>query len=70
MADPREVIDTYIESDPVPIEDLHRELALHMHGSYLANRRDMRKLIVFLQAASVLLAAEVVLWIIAIAMVS
>jgi hypothetical protein len=65
------VIDTYIESvDPTPIQELHRELSLHMHRSYLKNRKGIRKLIVFLQAASVLLAAEVVLWIVAIAMAS
>jgi len=70
-ADPRDVIDTYIESfEPAPIEDLHRELSLHMHGSYLENRKGIWKLIVFLQTASVLLAVEVVLWLIAIATAS
>jgi len=71
IVDPREVIDTYIEpADPAPIAELHRELSLHMHGSYLENREGIRKLIVFLQVASVLFAIEVVLWIIAIAMAS
>lgn len=71
IVDPRDVIDTYIESvDPASIEELHRELSLHMHGSYLENRGGIRKLIVFLQVASVLFATEVVLWIVAIAMAS
>ena len=70
-ADLRDVIDTYIESaEPAPIEDLHRELSLHMRGSHLENRKGIRKLIVLLQVASVLLAVEVVLWIVAIAMAS
>jgi hypothetical protein len=65
----RGVITTYVESaEPAPIEDLHQELSLHMHSSYLTNRRDLAKLVVLLQVASVLLAVEVVLWIIAIAM--
>ena len=66
---PRDVIKGYIESaEPVSIEELHRELALHMRGSYLDNREGLRRLIVLFQVASVLLAVEVSLWIIAIAM--
>jgi hypothetical protein len=68
---PRDVIKGYIESaEPVSIEELHRELALHMRSSYLDNREGLRRLIVFFQAASVLLAVEVSLWIIAMAMAS
>jgi hypothetical protein len=68
-ANPRDVIKGYIESaEPVSIEELHRELAFHMRGSYLGNREDLRKLIVFFQVASVLLAVEVSFWIVAIAM--
>lgn len=70
-ANPRDVIKGYIESpDPVSIEELHRELALHMRGSYLDNREGLRRLIVLFQVASVLLAVEVSLWIITIAMAS
>jgi hypothetical protein len=37
---PRDVIKGYIESvEPVSIEELHRELALHMRGSYLETAR-------------------------------
>jgi hypothetical protein len=65
-ASPRAVVDTYVESpEPASIEDLHRELSLHMHDSYLRNRVELRKLIVFLQVASVSLALEVLLWTIA-----
>jgi len=68
---PQDVIVTYIEStERASVEDLHRELSLHMHDSYLDNLEDQEKLVVFLQIASVLLAVEVVLWIIAIAMSS
>jgi hypothetical protein len=39
-ANPRDLIETYIESEqPTPIEDLHRDLSLHMSDSYLENRR-------------------------------
>lgn len=69
MATPRDVIGTYIESaKPAPTGGLYRELSLHMHGSYLENSKGLRKLVVFLQVASVSLTLEVVLWIVAIAM--
>lgn len=65
---PHDVIRTYIESaEPATIEELHRELSIHMNGSYLENSKGLRKLVVFLQIANVLLVVEVVLWIVAIA---
>jgi hypothetical protein len=70
-ADPYGVIKTYIEStEPAPIEELHRELSFHMRGSYLENSKGLRKLVVFLQIASLLLTVEVMHWIISIALVS
>jgi hypothetical protein len=67
-ANPRDVIQTYIEADePAPIEELHRDLSLHMHNSYLENREGLEHLSVFFQVASGLLTVEVVLWILAIA---
>lgn len=70
MVNPHDMIATYIESaEPVSIEKLHRELSIHMNGSYLDNRDGFRKLVVFFQTASVLLAVEVGLWIVAIAMI-
>jgi hypothetical protein len=67
-ADPLGVIESYIDAaEPVRSEHLHRDLALDMQGSYLENRIELEKLVVFFQVANVLLAVEVVLWIIAIA---
>jgi hypothetical protein len=67
-ANPRDVIQTYIEAtEPAPIEELHRDLSLHMHNSYAENRRGLEQLAIFFQIASALLTLEVILWIIAIA---
>lgn len=67
-ANPRDVIQTYIESEePAPIDELHRDLSLHMHNSYSENRKGLEQLALFFQVACGLLAIEVVLWIIAIA---
>lgn len=67
-ANPRDVIQTYIEAEePTPIEELHRDLSLHMHNSYIENREGLEQLAVFFQVASGLLTIEVILWIIAIA---
>ncbi len=70
-ANPRDVIQTYIEADqPAPIEELHRDLSLHMHNSYVENRQGLEQLAIVFQVASGLLTLEVVLWIIAIASTS
>jgi hypothetical protein len=67
-ANPRDVIQTYIEAvEPAPIEELHRDLSLHMHNSYIENRKGLEQLTAFFQIASGLLAVEVILWIVAIA---
>lgn len=67
-ANPRDVIQTYIEAaEPAPIEELHRDLSLHMHNSYIENREGLGQLALFFQIASGLLTVEVILWIIAIA---
>jgi len=67
-ANPRDVIQTYIEAEePAPIDELHRDLSLHMHTSYVENRVGLEQLAIFFQIASGLLTVEVVLWIIAIA---
>lgn len=67
-ANPHDVIATYIESgEPISTEKLHRELSIHMNGSYLENREELKKLVVYFQIANVLLAVDVALWIIAIA---
>jgi hypothetical protein len=67
-ASPREVMKSLIESDEmVPIKDLHRDLSLQMHDSYLVNHQGLNHLTAFFQVASSLLTIEVVLWIAAIA---
>jgi len=67
-ANPRDVIQTYIESEePAPIDELHRDLSLHMHDSYSENRHGLEQLAAFFQIACALLALEVILWIVAIA---
>jgi hypothetical protein len=68
--DPREVIDVYVgDVEPVPAEELYRELSLLVHESYLGNREGLERLVVFFQIASGLLTVEVALWIIAIILV-
>jgi hypothetical protein len=65
---PRDVIETYIESAELEsMGDLHRDLSLHMHRSYLQNHEGLEQLVLFLRFASSLLTLEVVLWMAAIA---
>jgi len=67
-ANPRDVIETYIESEnPAPLENLHRDLSLHMHDSYLENQAGIEQFAALLQISSGFLTLEVVLWIAAIA---
>jgi hypothetical protein len=67
-ANPRDLIETYIEGlQPASIENLHRDLSLHMHASYLENRDGLDQFAILLQVASALLTVEVILWMIAIA---
>lgn len=69
--DSHAVIGTYIESSrPASIGELHRELSFHMHSSYLRNESGLRKLFVYVQVANVLIAVELLLWILAIAIPS
>jgi hypothetical protein len=70
-ANPQDVISAYIESGaPAPIEEVHRELAMHMKDSYTENHRGLEKLVVLFQIANVLLVVEVVLWTLALASTS
>lgn len=70
-ANPRDVIESYIESEaPARIENLHRDLSLHMHNSSLENQAGIEHFAVLLQIASASLTLEVVLWIAAIATTS
>lgn len=68
---PHDVIGTYIEcASPASIEELRRELSFHMYESYSANHAGLRKLVVYFQVANVLLAVELVLWVVGIAIAS
>ena len=65
---PQDVIQTYIEGDkPAPIEELHRDLSLHMRESFIRNLKGQEQLAILFQIASGLLTIEVVFWVIAIA---
>jgi hypothetical protein len=67
-ADSREVVETYIEGEKSAlIDELHRDLSIHMHKSYAENRVGVEVLATLFQIASGLLTLEVVLWIIAMA---
>jgi len=67
-ASPRYLIRNWAEAEsPPPIEDVHRDLSLHMHSSYLENRTGIDRLAALFQIASALLTVEVILWITAIA---
>jgi hypothetical protein len=67
-ADSSALIQSYVEvAGSVPIEELHRDLTLHLHSSYLENRARLDGLSTLFQAASGLTTIEVILWIIAIA---
>ena len=64
----RELFQDYIETDdPLPITTIHRDLALHMEDSYFENEIGLNRLIWLFRFASVLLSAEVIAWIIDIA---
>jgi hypothetical protein len=68
---PQDVIRDCIESgEPAPIEEVHREISMHMNDSYIDNRIGLEKLVVLFQIANVLLVVEVVLWTIALASAS
>ncbi|HET9677372.1 MAG TPA: hypothetical protein VFP21_07715, partial [Solirubrobacterales bacterium] len=65
---PRHMIEAYIEPrEAAPVEELRRDLSIYLHDSYSENREGLKQLAAFLQVASGLLALEVALWIVAIA---
>jgi hypothetical protein len=67
-ANPRDVLEASIESEkPASIAELHRDLSLHMHASYLENRQGLEQLALLFELAGASVAVEVVLWIAAIA---
>ncbi|HVM16248.1 MAG TPA: hypothetical protein VM290_01530 [Gaiellaceae bacterium] len=68
VAGPRRLIATYAETEnPLPLEEVHRDLALHMEDSYDANAVRLQRLVVALRLGSLFLAGEVLAWVVAIA---
>lgn len=68
VAGPRRLIATYVETDqPLPLVEIRRDLALHMENSYDENAERLQRLIIALRWGSVLLAGEVIAWVVAIA---
>lgn len=66
-ADARDLIETYIEApEPALIGRLHRDLALHMHGSYVNNKEALDRLATLFQMASGLLIVEMIFWVLSI----
>jgi hypothetical protein len=64
-----DVVETYIEGErSAPPYELHRDLSIHMHESYVENQAGVEYLAALLQLASGLLTLQVVLWIIALAL--
>jgi len=64
-ANPANVIESYIETEePLSVAEIHRDLSLHMHGSYAENLAGQQQLASRFRLAGVLLTAEVILWII------
>jgi hypothetical protein len=65
---PRRLISIYIETEePLSVERIHRDLALHMQDSYDRNESGLWWLIVYFRVAVILLSAEVLAWVIDIA---
>jgi hypothetical protein len=65
---PEKLIAIYIEPEdepPVELAMIHRDLALHMGASIRRNRGQLRWLLVAFRLGAVLLAAEVVFWVLA-----
>lgn len=64
-ANPANVIESYIETEePLSVAEIHRDLSLHMHGSYADNLAGQKQLASRFRLAGVLLTLEVIFWII------
>jgi hypothetical protein len=64
-ADPANVIEGYIETDePLSVAEIHRDLSLHMHGSYADNLAGHKQLAFRFRLAGILLTVEVLLWLV------
>jgi hypothetical protein len=66
--DPGELLARYVDvPEPVPIAEMHRELALRIKADWARNGRIVRRLREAMQVALILLLAEIVVWLVSIA---
>jgi hypothetical protein len=66
--DPEELLARYVDvPEPVPMAELHRELALRIKADWMRNGRIVRRLREAMQVALILLLAEIVVWLVSIA---
>jgi hypothetical protein len=66
-ANATDVIEEYVEPDLVPLELIHRDLALHRANSYRRNARQLRMLFVVFRVGLSVLLIEVGAWLVALA---
>lgn len=68
-ANPENVIESYIETgEPSSVAEIHRDLSIHMHGSYTVNLAGQKQLAARLRLAGTFLTTEVILWVIDLAL--
>src|SRR5262245_21645876 len=66
--DPEDLLARYVDvSEPVPMAQMHRELALQIKDDGVQNGRIVRRLREAMQVALILLLAEIVVWLLSIA---
>jgi hypothetical protein len=66
--DPEELLARYVDvPEPMPIAEMHRELALQIKADWMRNGRIVRRLREAMQVALILLLAEIIVWLLSIA---
>ena len=66
--DPEDLLARYVNvPEPVPIAEMHRELALQIKADWVRNGRIVRRLREAMQVALILLLAEIIVWLLSIA---
>jgi hypothetical protein len=66
--DPEDLLARYVDvPEPIPMAEMHRELALQIKADWMRNGRIVRRLREAMQVALILLLAEIVVWLISIA---
>lgn len=62
---PQQLVDDYVEAEnPCSIDDMHRDLALHLGENHGENKKKLNRLMAQYSLASVFLAAEIVAWLV------